>query len=45
MGRGAKKRKGGHVKFHPYKKMGGGGGVSAMLKWGGTQSFEVVFTL
>ena len=34
---------GGHVKFYPYEK-GGGGEVLAMLK-GGHKKFRVVFTL
>ena len=44
MGRGATKREGGgHVKFYPYKKKGGGVEiVLAMLK-GGTKSYRVVF--
>ena len=44
---GATKREGGHVKFYPYEKGGGGGAenVLAMLNrgGGGTKGFGVVF--
>ena len=41
----ATKREGGHVKFCPYEKEGGGG-VLAMLKGGGGATrFGVVYTL
>ena len=43
-GGGATKWEGGHVKFYPSKKRGGGAEkVLAMLKEGGTKSFGVIF--
>ena len=46
MGRGGYKTGGGHVKFYPYKKGGGGAEkVLAMLKWGHNKFYDSFYTV
>ena len=40
----ASKREGGHVKFYPYEKRGGGAETFLAMLKGGTKHFGIVFT-